>query len=1116
MTKKIFMAVFWLFIVNIGYAQNHDVFGIVTSGAGLPLVGAAVHVESSEETVLTGEGGVFSVTVPQGKKIIVSQSGYTTKEVIITKEETSLSVVLTAAVKAPNQQLSKLYNVAGHVLAQDGSPIGGATVKTENSGTSTMTDANGAFAISVPEGTMLIITYVGYAPKEEFIMQDEANLKITMSTSVTTLNEVVVTALGIKKEKKALAYVVTEIKGSELTEGRSPNIASTLAGKVAGLNITTPATGANGASRIVIRGNGSISGNNQPLIVVDGIPINNDNALLGPPVSIVNGNWAGSDKGDGMSSVNPDEIETISVLKGATAAALYGSRASNGAILITTKSAKNGQKGLGVEVNINSVVEDLLIKKFDYQYDYGSGTGGVKPETVAQAKTGRFSWGGRLDGSNAMFYDGVARPYVAQKNNLKDFYNTGTSITSSVALSGASESTRYRFSFTNLDYEGVLPTNTLDRKNFALNLNSNLGKNLSVLVNAKYVREKNHNRPRVNDSPGNAAFSIMALPTSLGVDVLKNSKYDANGYELAWSDNVFTQNPYFATDDFKQDDSKNRLIAAVEPKYQITDWLYAKARFGMDYFNYTNKLIEPYGTAYEIRGAYVYSERTFREYNTDFMLGFNKDINSDFNVNALVGTNNMQQVTNALDVNAYNSFNIPFFYDISNIDPSARTVAEALIRKKISSVYGSGEVSYKGYLYLNASARNDWFSTLASKNNSIIYPSIGTSFVVSQAFELPEVVNFLKVRASWAQAGGDTDPYNLNLRYVLNGANMGAPLGQINGSNVPNANLKPLTSTTFEVGVETKMFNNRFGVDLTYYTRKTTDDIVAATISGTSGFNTALFNVGEISNKGIELLVSGTPVKTNDFTWDTSFNMGYNKSEVVSLYGDATTLRVDSGRYGTAFIDQIVGKPYGQITGFDYKRDAAGNIVHDATGAPMKGDLKDFGSGVSPYQMGFTNTFTYKNLSLSVLVDSKFGGYVYSGSNAVAYRLGLAEETLQGREGGIVGQGVNEAGAVNTVNTTAQNYWGNLFNKVATPNVFKSDFIKLRQIILNYSFKTFNVKNTPVKFTVGLVGRNLAILKKYTPNIDPESSYNNGNAQGLEYAGAPATRTFGINLNARF
>ncbi|KOS08224.1 TonB-dependent receptor [Flavobacterium akiainvivens] len=1008
------------------------------------------------------------------------------------------------------------FTVSGVVTSDLGEPIVGASVVADATGASAVTNESGAFTIKVPAQSLLTVSFVGYAEVQQLITKDELNLSIVLTASETTLEEVVVTALGIKKEKKALAYSVGEIKGKDLTEARSPNIANQLAGKVAGLNVTTPATGANGASRIVIRGNGSISGNNQPLIVVDGIPINNDNTLFGPQVGIANGNWAGNDRGDGISSLNPDEIESVSVLKGATAAALYGSRASNGAILITTKGAKAGQKDMGVEVNVNTVVEDLLINKFNYQYEYGSGTGGEKPLTVAQAKTGRFSWGGRLDGSDAMFYDGVMRPYVAQKNNLKDFYETGISTTSSVGISGASDKTRYRFSFSNLDYNGIQPSNTLNRNNFAINLSSDLSDKLSILVNAKYVTEKNHNRPRVNDSPGNANFAITALPTSLGVGVLRDNKYDANGYELAWSDNVYTQNPYFAAEDFKQDDRKNRVIGAIEPKLQITDWLYAKARFGMDYFNYKNLMIEPYGTAYELRGAYIFSQRNFREYNTDVMIGLNKDLNENWSVSGLIGANNMKQVTEALDINAYNSFNIPFFYDVSNIDPSARNTFESYIQKKISSVYGSAEVSYKGYLYLNATARNDWFSTLSQENNSILYPAVGASFVASEAFTLPQSINYLKFRGSWAQAGGDTDPYNLSLRYALNGSNLGAPLGWISGNNVPNAKLKPLTSTTFEFGFETRMFDSRFNVDFTYYNRKTTNDIVAATISSTSGFNTALFNVGEISNKGVEVLVGGTPIKTDNFSWETSVNMGYNLSEVVSLYGDADRLRVDQGRYGTAFVDHIVGQPYGQITGFDYKRDDAGNIVHDANGAPMQGNLKDFGTGVSPYTVGFSNTFTYKKLSLSTLIDGKFGGVMYSGTESYAYRFGLSPETLVGREGGIVGEGVNQAGEPNTVNTTAQAYWGNLFNKVATPHIYKSDFIKLRQVILSYTFDSFNVKSYPVKLSVGIVGRNLAILKKYTPNIDPESSYNNGNAQGLEYAGTPATRTVGVNLNIKF
>lgn len=1007
--------------------------------------------------------------------------------------------------------------VSGVVIG-DGETLIGATISTKSGAKrSTSTDKNGAFTIEVPGGTVLLVNYVGYETKEIQVTGATSGLKIVLTASSKNLNEIVVTALGIKKEKKSIGYAVTELKGSEFTDARSPNIANSLEGKVAGLNLSTTATGASGSSRITLRGNGSISGNNQPLIVVDGVPINNDNSMLGPIVSISNGSYAGSDRGDGISSINPDDIESVSVLKGATAAALYGSRASNGAILFTTKSAKAGG-GFNVEFNENATFEDLIYKKFDdYQYQYGSGTGGVKPTTIAQAKAGRFSWGGKLDGSDAMFYDGVLRPYTAQPDNLKNFYNTGKSFSHSLAITGSSENIKYRFGYTRLDYDGVLPTNTLKRDNFSLNLSGNSGKKFSFLLNAKYSDEKNHNRPRVNDSPGNAAFALDALPTSLGVDVLKAHKYDANGNELAWSDNTFTQNPYYAVEDFKQDDQKRRLIGSFEPKYQFNSWLYLKGRFGIDHFNYDNTVVEPYGTAYELRGSYAVTKRDFTETNTEILLGANKAINKDFNFNGLIAGNLMKQVTKAQDYGGVNAFNIPFFYDISNIDPSARTLSEGYVEKRINSVYASAEFSYKGYLYLNGTARNDWFSTLATNKNSLLYPSVGLSFVASEAFKMPQFVNYLKLRTSWAQSGGDTDPYNLLLTYQLNGAHLGAPLGVISKTQVPNPNLQPLTSTTAEAGIESRLFDSKLTLDLTYYDRKTKNDIVGATISGTSGYNTALFNVGQISNKGVEVLIGYTPVKTKNFTWDASFNMGYNKSEVVSLYNNLTTLRVDQGRYGSSFIQQTVGQPYSQIVGFDFKRDASGNVVYDAAGLPLQGNLKDFGSGVSPYQMGITNTFHYKKFTLSFLVDGKFGGYIYSGSNAFAYRFGLAKETLEGRDGGIVGVGVNQQGQPNTVVAKAQDYWGNLFNKVATINVYKSDFIKLRQVVFNYTFPATTLGKTPFKdLSIGIVGRNLLILMKKTPNIDPESTYNSSNAQGLEYAGAPATRTLGVNLSVKF
>ncbi len=997
-------------------------------------------------------------------------------------------------------------SLRGTVTEEGGGPIYGVNVTVKGTNQGTITDDKGQYSINVKKGATLTFSYIGYVG-QDVAVGNSSVINISLAPQSTVLNEVVVTALGIRKEKKALGYAVSEVKGEELTQARTVNIANSLQGKVAGLNISAPASGAGGSSRIIIRGNGSISGNNQPLIVVDGIPISNDN--LGNA-----GMWGGNDRGDGISSLNPDEIDNISVLKGATAAALYGSRASNGAILVTTKGGKAG-KGIGLEVNSNTVMEDLLIKEWkDYQYQYGMGNNGKKPTNVQETLTGN-SWGSKLDGSNVIGFDGQQRPYSAVKDNLTNFYRTGRTLNNSVALTGATESVTYRFSMNNLDNKDIVPNSGVKRNNFALNVNGNLGKRLSFITNVKYVNERGQNRSRLSDSPGSPTYALFMMPTSLGVKALEESKYDENRYERLWNDNIYVTNPYYAAYDWANSDKKNRVIAAFEPRYNITDWLFVKGRIGMDYFNYRYQGIEPYGTPFKIRGSYNVNNRVFTEQNSDLMVGVDKKLSERIGLNLLVGGNMMRQKNQIANFGG-NNLNIPFFYDISNIDPAARGINEAYIEKRINSLYGSAEFSYNNYLFVTATARNDWFSTLAPGNNSILYPSVGASLVLSEAVKLPSAISYLKLRSAWAQAGGDTDPYNLSLLYSLSGSHLGAPLAQISGGRVPNANLQPLTSTTFEVGLDARLFNNRLAVDFAFYTRNTTNDIVGATISATSGYDNALFNVGEISNKGVELLLNYQIINSNSFTWDASFNMGYNKNKVVNLYGDLQTLRVDENRTRTAYIHHDVGLPYSQVKGFDYKKDTQGRIVYDSQGYPVQGPLVNFGPGVAPLTLGINNSFRYKGVGLSFLIDGKFGGYIFSGTNAYAERRGLTKATLVGREEGIIGEGVNEKGEANTVRVPAQQYYERLFN-IATPYVYSSDFLKLRQLILDYSIPVRYLGKLPFKgASVSLVGRNLAILMKKTPNIDPESTYNNSNAQGLELAGVPPTRSLGVNINLKF
>ncbi|MEO6000502.1 MAG: SusC/RagA family TonB-linked outer membrane protein, partial [Chitinophagaceae bacterium] len=972
---------------------------------------------------------------------------------------------------------------------------------------------NGYFTIKTKKGAVLIFSFVGYAPKDVTVNGSSVNASLTSSSK--ELNEVVVTALGIKKERKSLGYSITEVKGDELTEARSINVANSLVGKVAGLNIVGTATGPGGSSRITLRGNASISGTGQPLIVVDGIPFNNDN--LGSV-----GTWGGQDQGDGISSLNPDEIESISVLKGGTAAALYGSRASFGAILVTTKSGSKSGKAPLIEVGSNFVAEDLINKKIkDFQYEYGTGdkgTGlvGVKPTSADPNLNQTNSFGAKLDGSPVIQYDGVSRPYSAVKDNMSKFYKTGLTFTNNVAVSGGNDKITYRFSMSDLNSKGIVPNNTLIRDNIAMNISANLSKRLSVLVNGKYIREKNKNRPRVSDSPGSANYTLWTIPTSLSVETMKASKYNANGSEKIWSNNQYVQNPYFATEDYKQADTKDRILGVVEPRFNITDWLFVKGRLGFDKFNRRQNDVTPTGTGYQLGGGYNTNLRDFRETNLDLMLGVDKKLGTSFSISGIVGGNRMKSVT-SVDTYGGSPFNIPFFYDISNVSTPNRSTGYSYTETRTNSLYGSADLSFKDYLYLNLTARNDWFSTLAPDRNSILYPSVGVSFIPSDAFTMPNFVNYLKVRGSWAETGSGAPAYKLLLNYALTGATQGAPLAQINQSQVPNALLQPLVVRSSEIGIEARLFNNKLGVDLAVYDRKTTDDIVAASITPTSGYTSATFNVGEVTNKGVELLLNYRIKRSKDFSWETSFNFGYNKNNVVRIYETLDKLFVEEPRPRVSGIYQVLDKPFAQILGNGFKRDPKnGQIIFNAQGLPLTEGLKSFGSGVSPWTLGFTNSFRYKQFGLSFLIDSKLGGYIYSGTNALATRYGLSKATLPGRETGVIGQGVTESGTPNTVVVAAQTYYSNLYN-FAEPFIYSSDFIKLRQVIIDYSIPSRVYAKTPFKsITFSLVGRNLWTIMKHTPIIDPESAYSNSNAQGQEFAGLPVTRTMGFNLNLKF
>lgn len=1020
-----------------------------------------------------------------------------------------------------SMQLWSQRTVTGKLVDESGEPLIGVNVIESGTSNGTITDIDGNYSINVAEGATLDFSFIGYQ-SQSIAIGNQSVIDLTLAEGVQ-LDEVVITALGIEREKKALGYSVTEVSGESFTEAREVNIANSLAGKVAGVNVSNVATGPAGSSRVVIRGNSSLTGNNQPLYVIDGIPIDNSN--LGNA-----GMWGGTDWGDGVSSINPDDIETISVLKGNTAAALYGSRASNGVILITTKSGAK-RKGIGVDFSSNFTVENPINTYQNVQQEYGSGNRGLKPLSEQEARDYAYTaWGAPLDGSPVVQFDGVERPYSLVEDNFGRFYDTGKTWTNSLGLSGGNDMFNFRLGVTNLQNEGINPNSGLDRNTFTTKVVANLSKRLTATMSGSFIAEDVKNRPRLSDAPGNPNYLAWRLAPNIDIENMKGPNGDGSGEdgrELETDGSIFVTNPYWAAYRFDFSDKKDRLLGNFSLRYNFTDWLYLMGRIGVDTYRSRRKELDPYGTAYIPLGRVVETNRTFTETNMDFLLGIDKSFGL-VGLNAFIGGNQMQQQREALGLSG-SEFAIPFLESIRNTKNLSQVYEFSELG--INSLYGSLEISYNNYLYLTATARNDWFSTLSNINvegedNSILYPSVGLSFVFSDALQLnTDFLSYGKFRASWARVGGGTDPYQLSQTYSLVGqGHLGNPLGRISSGRIPNASLIPLTNTEFEVGFDLRFFKNRLGIDVSYYDRQTDDDILAASITQTSGYTQQVVNVGQLSNSGVELLVNVTPVKTKNFTWDASVNYAYNDSEVISLLDetnddlagtdDAEGLNVSEARSRNAFVFHKEGFPYGVIMGYRYARDDNGNIMLDDNGLPLQGEFGVLGNGIHPTTIGFNNTFTFKNLSLSVLFDSKWGGDIYSGTNATLTSAGLHESTLVGRTDGVIT--LDDGNTTTLAPENIQDYYGRLFN-ITEEWVYDADFIKLRQFTLGYNLPSSVLKNTPFTgLSFSLVGRNLLLLYSKLDNIDPESTYSNDNGQGLEWFGVPQTRSFGFDINVRF
>ncbi len=1037
----------------------------------------------------------------------------------------------TPQVKSLEKAEVMAQTIKGKVTDEKGAGLPGVSVLIKGTQRGTTTNAEGTFQLEVPEtSSLLVFSYVGYQSKE-IAVGNQTNITVSLAPESKSLGEVVVTALGIKKQAKSIGYATATVGTEEMTINRTANFMNALQGKMAGVNITSLGSGPAGTSKIRIRGQSSFGGNNSPLIVVNGVPIDNTNNGARGDVSEKGSNRT-SDGGDGLSSINPDDIEAMTVLKGAAASALYGSRAKDGVIMITTKTRGTGS-GISLSYNSNFTSETPL-DYTDYQYEYGQGENGVRP-TAPFPTSGQWSFGEKFQpGMTHILFDNITVPYEPQRNQISKFYQKGYTWTNTLTLSSGNENGGFSLSVSNLDNRTILRNSGYDRRTINLGFTQTL-KKLTVSGNVNYSNEYRKNPPNIAEQDYSPVI-IFNMANSMPLDLLEKYASDANGNETVWSRFTNRTNPYFALKRF--DNIRNdRVFGNLTARYNFTNWLFLQGRVGQDYYSREQDYNLPTGTQRQpaapagfVNGQYVQDARNVRELNADFLLGANKTFGT-VGVNVNVGGNQMYR-----RISRHNVFVQDFYtrdlYTIGN--SRQRDATYEFSERQVNSLYASAEVSFKDYLFLNGTVRNDWFSTLSPANRSILYPSITASFVFSQAFatSLPSWINFGKIRAAYAEVGSDTDvsPYANNLFYGINPqqfpspSGVAQPLGSISGSTVPNANLRPMRVSEKEFGLELKLFNNLVGLDFTYYDKLSSDQILRAQTSNAGGYLNQLINVGQSRNQGLEMLVNLNPIRRQDFSWNFIFNAAYNKTKVLDLGSGVSDnmITVGTGDF-TGELRQVVGQPMGQLFGFGYLRDAQGRQVFDAgNGRPLRTPTQiAFGSALPLWVGGFTNSLTYRGVSLSFLIDFKLGHKMISGTNHNAWRHGLHKATLVGRaENFVIGDGVNPNGEVNKTKSGVQAYYETVRSQnIAEEFVYNAGLWQLRQITIGYDFTKFLPSAIP--FIKGLrlnaVANNVAVLKKWVPNIHPEQfGFPSDNLMGLEATGLPVTRSIGFNLSVKF
>jgi TonB-linked SusC/RagA family outer membrane protein len=997
--------------------------------------------------------------------------------------------------------------ITGKVLDENGQSLPGVSVKTKTGNFGAVTDVNGVFSVTVPDNAILVVSYIGYVT-QEVAVAGKTNFSIKLVPNSNALSEVVVTALGISKESRKVGSAITTVKGSDLSQAKETNVALSLTGRVAGLSVSGNSSGPGSSARILLRGVTSF-GASSPLFVINGVPM--DNTQRGQASE-----WGGADYGDGISNINPDDIESMTVLKGQSASALYGTRAANGVILITTKGGKKNS-GLGVEYSSNFQI-DNPVDNTDFQEVYGQGQYGIKPINVDEArKSGSLGWGAKLDGSSVIQFDGNSYPYSKTNDNYLKFYRNGQTFTNTVSADGGNEKGAFRLSVSNLSNKSIVINSGLERKTFNFNGNQDITKKLNVSVIANYIDEKTTNKAALSDGPGNPN-NVIYLAANQGQAILDQGDV-ANGKELTFTNDPYATNPYWAARKFITNLGRKRLISALTAKYSFTDWIYAQARLGYDDSKNTLFKVEPTGTAYlSNNGSLNQTTGSITEFNTDVLIGVSHDIVADvldFDVSAGGNIRKNSSDTYSISGSGDKGFIIPYFYSLSNF--GSRNSSYTYAGTQTNSVYYTADLNYKKFLTLSTTGRNDIYSTLKYGNNSIFSPSVSASFIFSELVKIPGL-DYGKLRGSFAQTSGEPkDAYGTDVYYSVSNSINGTSSGSFS-ADLPNLFLKPFTLKEIEFGTELRFLNGRLTVNADYFSRKTKNEIIKSTIDNSTGYTSQFIGTGSTQNRGIEIELGGVAVRSNDFSWSPSFNFTYVKNKILATDGGINADQtLGTYRPLNANLALVVGLPGPQVMAYDYKRDDAGNIIYDK-GLPVQGALAPMGSTVPKIYGGLNNNFTYKKFNLGILTDYRFGNKVLSGTNYNSIFRGLNKLTLDGRETGVVGVGVTTTGVPNTVNVNAEDYYQALARNISALNVLDGSFIKLRQVNFGYTFSQDQLGKLPFGgITFSLVARNLWTIMKHTDNIDPESTFSSDiRYAGIEGTSLPMARTYGFNLNIKF